>query len=64
MIEFINLDARFVLMDDGAQLPITNFFDDDGDDCDAEDAVVFVAGTEAYGWLTVEMPEDREMRLH
>lgn len=49
-------DLGEVHLSDGQVLPITNFFDDDGDECGADDAVVCVAGPDADGyWLSVDL---------
>lgn len=56
-VDRISLDGRFVVMSDGAILPISNFYDDDGDECEPVDAVVCVAGTDAAGWYTIEIFE-------
>lgn len=54
-IDRVSIDGRFVVMSDGAILPITNFFDDDGDECEPGEATTVIAGTDEYGWLTIEL---------
>ena len=34
----INVALRIAVMEDGQELPVTNAFDEDGDECDPEDA--------------------------
>lgn len=64
-IELIDLDTRRVVLTDGTILPITDFFDEDGDDCEPEEAVTCVAGTDEFGWLDIEiLPEDARPALH
>lgn len=54
-IDFIDLDAGMVRMADGTELPITDWFDCDGDPCEPDQAVTIVAGTEAFGWIDAEL---------
>lgn len=54
-IEYVDLDAGMVRLADGTELPITDWFDCDGDDCEPENAVTIVAGSEAFGWIDVEL---------
>lgn len=54
-VELINLDTLQVFMTDGRVLPITNMFDCNGDDCDADEAVCIVAGIQGYGFLTIDL---------
>ena len=54
-VELINLDTREVFMADERVLPITHMFDCNGDDCDANEAVVIVAGIQGYGFLTIDL---------
>ena len=61
----INCQSRLVLLEDGTTIPITNFFDEDGDDCDPDEAIVIVAGREGFGYLTIELFDDfEEVLLH
>lgn len=62
-VEFLSTGAGFVLLDDGTQLPITDYFDADGDDCEPARATVCVAGTDDFGWLTIDLEGHVEMRL-
>ena len=43
-VAMVNVAARIAVMEDGQELPVTNAFDEDGDECDPEDAVACVAG--------------------
>jgi hypothetical protein len=54
---FINRERSFVVMGDDTVIPITNFIDFDGEDCDPDDAYALVAGDEDFGWLTIEAPD-------
>lgn len=56
-IEAVNLIARLVLTDTGHVYPITNFFDDYGDECEPDEALQAVAGADGT-WFTFD-PHDR-----
>ena len=56
-VELIDLDAREVVMEGGRVLPIANMFDSSGEDCDADEAAVIIAGVQGYGFLTIELEE-------
>lgn len=48
----VSRDFKQAYMSDGAVIPITNLYDENGDDTDTwDDAVVFVAGADGYGWI-------------
>lgn len=55
-IATINLARRIAITEDGQQLPVTDMFDEFGDDCDdIEECVVCVAGPDSTGmWLTID----------
>lgn len=62
MVGMVSLDGGFVLLVTGDTLPITHFFDGDGDDCEPEDAVCIVAGSGDL-WLSIEVSYS-EMEFH
>lgn len=45
---------------DNVVLPVTDWLDTDGEQCDPEHAVVCVAGEDGYGWLTIELTGELE----
>lgn len=53
-------DEWLCATDDGELLPVTDWFDEWGENCGPEDAVTCVAGREGYGWLTIELEENLE----
>lgn len=64
-IAIVSIPDGLAYTEDGQELPITNSFDDCGDDCDLEDAVVVVAGPDADGmFLTIDLRELSEVTLH
>lgn len=54
-IALIDHDKRILVFDDGASLPITHYFDIEGDDCEPDDAVSCVAGADGQGWYTIDL---------
>lgn len=59
-----NRERRVVVTEDGQELPITNFFDADGEDCDFDEAVTCVAGPDRDGlWLTIDFSEMEKVPL-
>lgn len=57
-------DDGFCLLADGTILPVTSWLDEDGDDCSPDDAVACVAGTEAFGWLSIDLCEAFDGTVH
>ena len=57
VVSVVDLKTLTVTMGDGTVLPITNLFDSDGEDCEPDDAVAIVAGTDDYGWLDIAISE-------
>lgn len=52
----VNMKTRAAIFEDDTILPITNLIDHFGEDTDEPKlAKVFVAGTQASGWLVIEM---------
>lgn len=55
MIEISSVKDGIAYTEDGQALPVTNWFDDDGEDCDADNAVTCVAGPDKDGlWLCID----------
>lgn len=55
-VAMINVTLGIAIMEDGQELPITNSFDDDGDDCEPSEAVACVAGPDRNGmWVTIDL---------
>lgn len=52
-VETVMLEAGYVVLEGGLVLPILDYLDDDGEDCEPDDAVTCVAGNAEYGWITV-----------
>lgn len=36
-------------------MPVTDWFDKDGEDCEPEEAFVCVAGADGFGWITITL---------
>lgn len=58
-ISNIDILQKLVHLDSGEALPITNFFNSDGEDCDSFEAVACVAGTDDFGWITIDISDLR-----
>lgn len=56
--------SRLVILDGDRVLPITNFFDEEGDECDLEDACMAVAGEDGFGWITFDLCEHLNPSTH
>jgi len=63
-VAMVNVTLGIAIMEDGQELPITNAFDDDGDDCDPAEAVSCVAGPDRDGmWVSIDLKQFEDMRL-
>ena len=63
-VSCVNRVQKIAFMEDGQELPITNFFDPDGDDCDFDDAVTCVAGPDKDGfWISIDLREMERVTL-
>lgn len=64
-VEAINTTDGFALLENGEALPITDWLDEYGDDCEPEHAVVCVAGPDASGqWYSIGLSGFEQRRLH
>ncbi|MBM1556653.1 hypothetical protein JQV19_08330 [Sulfitobacter mediterraneus] len=64
-IEALNRKLRTILLDDGKTYPITNWFDNNGNDCDPDEAEFAVAGPDSDGkWYTIELGEYSHLGVH
>lgn len=59
-VEIIILSMQLAVMTNGDKLPVTNWFDDCGEECEPNDAVWCVAGPDHEGyWYTIDLkPSD------
>jgi len=55
-LEAINVERRLFCDQAGDVFPIISWFDGDGDECDPEEAVAAVAGTEGR-WYCLDLSE-------
>lgn len=63
-VAMVNVSLRLALMEDGQKLPITDAFDDDGDECEPEDAVACVAGPDRDGmWVCIDLRQFEGVKL-
>lgn len=64
-IEAINRLGAVAMLDNGEQLPVTNWFDLDGDECGPDEAVVAVAGPDRDGvWYAIDLECFEPIRVH
>ena len=65
-IEYLDLELGLLFFGCGHSVPITHYIDIEGEDCEAVDAVVCVAGPLPGdgGYLTFELPEEMEIVYH
>lgn len=55
-VAMVSVSRAVAITEDGQELPITNAFDDDGDECDLDEAVSCVAGPDKDGlWLAIDL---------
>lgn len=52
-----------VLLNSNTLLPVASWWDEDGDPCERDDAVYCVAGTDEFGWLTIELAPPNQSEL-
>lgn len=60
----INRTRRIAILNCDCQIPVTEWFDAEGKDCDPEDAIVCVCGDDAHGWFTVDLEEFKTVTVH
>lgn len=56
----INVEAAIYVAEDGAAFPITNWFDEDGDECPRSEAVACVAG-DGGCWFSLSLADFTEV---
>jgi len=55
-VEAVNRSRAVAMLDNGEVLNVTNWFDDDGDECSPHAAVMAVAGPDKLGrWYTIDL---------
>ena len=64
-IEALNRGLRIIVLDDGKTYPITNWFDNSGNDCDPDTAEFAVAGPDSDGkWYTIDLGAYSHLGVH
>ena len=64
VIAAINRTAKIAVLENGEAIPITNWFEAGGDECDPSDAVTCVAGPCSNGkWYSIDLREYEEVIL-
>ncbi len=62
-VDAINRVDNLLLTTDGDVLPITNYLDDEGDECTADEAVAFVGGAGSL-WFGGMISDFESGRVH
>ena len=52
-----NRSLHMLLLSDDSLVPIVSWLDEDGEDCDPQEAVVFIAGKDGLGWFACVVEE-------
>lgn len=64
-VQAVSRARGVAVLDNGERLPITNWFDFDGDECDPDDAVSVVAGPDRDGfWYAIDLFEFEPIQVH
>ena len=63
-IEWVNYTDESVGLSTGVVVPITDWYDADGDVCDPQEATVCVAGADAVGWFAIDLGGFEEPTVH
>lgn len=53
----VNRHLRCAVLDHDVYLWVTSWLDDDGDECDPDDAVACVAGDDEHGWWAIDLTQ-------
>lgn len=51
----VNRGRQVALLEDGTVIPITNWLDQDGEECPPSAAMVCIAGSEAMGFWVIDL---------
>ena len=60
----INRTREFAILDCDCQVPVTEWYNSDGDDCEPTDAIVCVCGDDAHGWFMVDLQGYTVVTVH
>jgi len=60
----LNRGQKLAILSNDACVPITNYFDEEGDECDEEDACTCVCGDDSNGWFAVDLSVFTYRRPH
>lgn len=50
----------YICLDNRVTVEVTDWFDEEGDECDPEDAASCVGGSDDFGWVTISIKESIE----
>ena len=60
----VHRGQRVALMDCGCQIPVTDWYDNKGNDCEPKDAIVCACGDDDHGWFTVDLQALKTVTVH
>lgn len=64
-VEAVSRAGAVAVLDNGERLPITNWFDLDGDECEPDDAISVVAGPDRNGfWYAIDLEQFQPIQVH
>ena len=64
-VDAVNRTDAIAILSSGGAIPITNWLDASGDECEADDAMVAVAGPDADGrWFSIDLSNFEPSLLH
>lgn len=64
IVEAVHVTKRLVLYGEGVVVPIEEFLDFEGDECDLECAEFAVAGTDEHGWVCLRLDDYVAGKVH
>jgi hypothetical protein len=63
-VSMVHRGLNVAYLTDGRTVPVTHWFDSDGEICGPEHAVTFVAGHNDIGWFAVDLSVMKYVKVH
>ncbi len=63
-IEAVNRAMEIAIRSDGKNVKIHRWLDVSGDECDPDEALCCVAGSDADGWWSIDLTKFNEAEIH
>lgn len=64
LIVSVNRQTRIALSEDNIVYPIIAFYNDDHEQCEPEEAVTCVAGSDSIGWIALSLHDFTKTYMH